>query len=141
MQVAIGCHDFCTLIQKFWNMCSNLNFKSCIRYFLSSYSSPNGSLSKTMFLFHLKSSFCSRDIQMFVFPPSPLFLPTSHCLRAWFKINLKVYDIINSLNKNLITHFVWNLEKNKRYDIETLVIDTVLNKKHFYGKVIWKMCT
>ena len=30
-------------------------------------------------LFHLKSSFCSRNIQIFVFPSSPLFLPVGHC--------------------------------------------------------------
>ena len=49
-------------------------------------------------------------------------------------INLEFYDIINCLNKNLITHFVWYLEKEKRYDIETLAIDTLLNKEHFMEK-------
>ena len=93
------------------------------------------------FLFHLQRSFCSRDIQIFVFLSSPLFLSVSHCFRGWSKINLKVYDIINYLNKNLITHFVWYLGKEKRYDIETLSIDRVLNKEHFYGKVMQKMCT
>ena len=90
------------------------------------------------FLFHLKTSFRSRDIQIFVFPPSPLFLPVSHCLRAWSKINLKVYDVINCLNKNLITHFVWYLEKEIRFDIETLSIGRLLNTKHFYGKIMQK---
>ena len=33
-----------------------------------------------------------------------------------------------------MTHFVWYLKKEKRYDIETLSIDRVLNKEHFYGK-------
>ena len=93
------------------------------------------------FLFHLKSSFRSQDIQIFVFPSSPLFLPVSHCFRGWSKINLKVYDIINCLNKNLIIHFVWYLEKEKRYNIETLSIDRVLNEEHFYGKIMQKMCT
>ena len=64
-------------------------------------------------LFCLKSSFRSRDIQFFVFLSSPLFLPVSHCFRGWWKINLKVCDIINCLNKNLITHFVWYLKKEK----------------------------
>ena len=68
---------------------------------------------KMFFLFHLKSYFRSRDIQFFVFPSSPLFLPVSHCVRVCLKINLKVYDIIDCLNKNLITHFVWNLGKEK----------------------------
>ena len=90
------------------------------------------------FLFHLKSSFRSQDIQIFVFPSSPLFLPVSHCFRAWSKINLKVYDVINCLNKNLMTHFLWYVEKGKRYDIETLCIDWVLNKEHFYEKIMQK---
>ena len=37
--------------------------------------------------------------------------------------------------------FVSYLEKEKRYHIETLSIDGVLNKKHFYGKIKQKMCT
>ena len=40
------------------------------------------------FLFHLKSSFRSRDIQFFVFLSLPLFLPVNHCFRGWSKINL-----------------------------------------------------
>ena len=32
---------------------------------------------KDVFLFHPKSYFRSRDIQIFVFPPSPLFLPAA----------------------------------------------------------------
>ena len=58
-----------------------------------------------------------------------------------FKDKSKVYDVINCLNKNLITHFVWYLEKEIRCDIETLSIDRVLNKEHFHGKTMQKMCT
>ena len=50
------------------------------------------------------------------------------------KINLKVYDVIYFLSKILITRFGWYLEKEKRYGIEPLSIDRVLNKEHFYGK-------
>ena len=64
-----------------------------------------------------------------------------HCLRGWSKINLEVYDVINCLNKNLITYFAWYLEKEKRCDSETFSIERVLNKEHFYGKVTQKMCT
>ena len=39
-----------------------------------------------------------------------------------------------------MTHFVWYLEKEKWYDIETLLTDRVLNKEHFYGKFMQKMC-
>ena len=33
-----------------------------------------------------------------------------------------------------MTYFVRYLEKEKKYDIETLPIDSLLNKEHFYGK-------
>ena len=85
---------------------------------------------KRCFLFHLKSSFHSRDIHIFVFLSSPLFLPVSHCFRTWSKISLIVYGVINYLYKNLVTHFVWNLEKDKGYDIETLSIN-ILKKEYF----------
>ena len=93
------------------------------------------------FLFHLKSSFRSQDIQIFVFPSSPLFHPVSHCFRDCSKINLKGYDVINCLNKNLMTQFVWYLEKEKRYDIEKFSIERVLNEEHFNGKIMQKICT
>ena len=80
-----------------------------------------------MFFISSKKLFQSRDVSIFAFPSSPLFLPVSHWFRAWSKINLKAYDIINCLNKNLVTHLVWYLEKEKSYDIETLSIDRVLN--------------
>ena len=96
---------------------------------------------KMFFLFHLKSSFFFPDIQIFVLPFSPLFLPVSHCFRGWSKLNRKVYDVIMCLNKNLITRFALCLEKKKWYDIEALSIDRVLNKKHFNGQIIQKMCT
>ena len=85
------------------------------------------------FLFHLKSSFRSRDIQI-IFPSLPIFLPVRHCFRGCSKINLKVYEVINGLNKNLGTHFIWYLGKKKRCDIETLSVDRVLNREYFYGK-------
>ena len=86
------------------------------------------------FLFHLKSSFRAQDIPIFVFRSSPLFLLVSHCFRGWSKINFKVYGIIKCLNQNLIKHFVRYLRKEKRYGIETLSINRVLNKEHFHEK-------
>ena len=87
------------------------------------------------------SSFRSWDIQIFVFLSALIFLSVSYCVRGCLKINLKVYDVINCLNKNLITDCVWYLGKEKRSDIETLSIDKVLNKEHFYDKIMQKMCT
>ena len=136
--------DSINLIKLIWPWISG--FKACVRYFLTSfYFSSNDSPSKTMKdVFHLKSSFRSRDIQVLVFPSSPLFLFLwfpFHCFRAWSMINVKVYDVINCLNKNLITHFVWYLEKEIRCDIGTLSIDRVLNTEHFYGRIMQKMGT
>ena len=67
--------------------------------------------SEKLFSFSRYSIFC-----IFIFPS---FFIVSHCFRAWFKIILKVYGVINFINKNLITHFVWYLEKEKSYEIET----------------------
>ena len=117
-------------------------FKARVRYFHQIFIfSPNDSPSnyEKCFSFHLKSSFRSWDIQFFVFLSFPLFLPVGHCFRGWSKINLKVYDVINCLNKNSITRFVWYLEKEKRYGIKTLSIDGVSDKKHFYRKIMQKM--
>ena len=96
-----------------------LPFRACVHYFyqflffFSSNDRPSKSIKKC-FLFHLKSSFCSQDIQTFVFSSSPLFLPVSHCVGGCLKVSLKVYDVINCLNKNLITHCVWYLGKEKK---------------------------
>ena len=87
-----------------------------------------------------KKLFHSWNIESFVFPSSPLFLPLGCCFRGWLKINFKVYDVINCLNKNL-THFAWYLQKEKIYDIEILFIDRVLNKERFYRKFMQETCT
>ena len=117
--------------------------KACVCYFSSNfYFSPNDSPSKTMkSVFYLRCSFCSRDIQIFVFLSSPLFLPISHWFRGWLKINLNVCDVTNCRNNNLITYFVWYLEKEKRYDNETLSIDRSLNKEQFFWNIKQKIRT
>ena len=110
----------------------SLKLVSAIFYFCTTWWSFKNH--EKCFLFHLKSSFRSRDIQIFVFPSPSIFLPAGHCFRRWIKINLGYYDVINCLNKNLITHFVWYLEKEKRYDIEALSLDRVLNKEDVMEK-------
>ena len=40
-----------------------------------------------------------------------------------------------------MTDFVSYLAKEKGYDTEILSTDRVLNKEHFYGKIIQKMST
>ena len=88
-----------------------------------------------------KKPFYSWDIQIFVFLSFPLFLHVGHYFRQWSKINIEVYDVINCLNKNSVTHFVWYLEKEKRYDNETLSIDGVSDKEHLYRKITLKICS
>ena len=93
-------------------MCK-VKIKACVHYFLSNfYFSPNDSPSKIMknvFYFIIKL-FSFLRYQIFLFLSTPLFLPVSHCFishcfRGWSKINLKVYDVINCLNK-MLTLFV-----------------------------------
>ena len=91
--------------------CSNGIFKheKCFRYFVTNfYFSPMNSPFKNYercFLFYLKSSFRSWDIQIFLFPSSPFFLSVSHFFRAWSKINLEVYEVIICLNKDFTLYF------------------------------------
>ena len=88
-------HVLCYLLYNFlWYNFEKLKLVSAIFYQFFIFS-PNASPSKTekCFLFHLKSSFCSQDIQIFVFSSSPLFFPVSHRIRGWFNRNLKVYDV------------------------------------------------
>ena len=116
-----------------------------------------------MFLIQLKNFFHSQDFQNFVFPSSPLFLPVNQCFRDWSKINLKVYDVINCLNKNLITFClisrerknVWHLSiwKNHAQNAhQKLVPDPFLTlvknpkqplhaRNYFKNKMFWKRIT
>ena len=119
-----------------WSLCPL--FSSNFYFFTKWWSFKNY---EKRFLFHLKSSFHSREIQFFVFLSFPLFLSVGHCFGGWSKINLKVQDVINCLNKNSITHFVWYSGKKKMYDIQTLSIDGVSDKEHFYWKIMQKMCS
>ena len=85
-----------------------------------------------MFFILSKRLFSFSNVQFFVFSSSTLFSPVRHCFRGWSKKNLKIYDVINCLIKNFVTHFVWYLEKEIRCDTETLSIDRESNKEHFY---------
>ena len=64
-------------------------------------------LMKSVFLFHLKNSFRSRDIKVFVFLSSSLSLPVSHCFSGSSKVKLKVFDVINSITRNVIWLISW----------------------------------
>ena len=85
------------------------------------------------FLFHLKSSFCSWDIQFFVFPSYPLFRPVRHCFRALSKINLKVYNVMNCLNKNLITFCLisWQGKKVWHWNFVQIVLRHIFMEKSY----------
>ena len=116
-------------------------FKACLCYFLSNFYfftkwQPFKNYEKC-FLFHLKCTFHSWDIHIFVYLSFPFFLPAGHCFKGWSKINLKSW--CHQLSENLITHFVWYLVKGKSYDVETLSIDRVSDKEHCYRKIMQKM--
>ena len=66
-----------------------------------------------MLLFHLKSSFRYWDIQIFVFPSFALFLQVDYCFGGPLLINLKVYDAVNCLNKDIMTHCLISWEGKK----------------------------
>ena len=118
--------DFSFSYQEFVNKFLKLVSASFTRFLFFTKMIP---LQKIWEIFFISSR--SWDIQLFVFPSYNLFLSVSHWFRAWSKINLKVYDVSNCLNKNLITHFVWYLQKRKRYGIENLLTDRLLT---FLGK-------
>ena len=113
-------------------------FKACICYFFIKFLFVHQMIalwklwkiffisSEKHFLFSRYSDFCSSVFQSFS-PSQPLL--------QWL-----IYDATNCLWKN-ITYFVWYVGKEKRYDIESLSIDRVLNKEHFYGKIMQKMCS
>ena len=84
--------------------------------------------SKKLFPFSRYSKFCISDF--------PSLFHLDHYFRGWSKINLKAYDVVDCLNKNLI-RFIWYLEKEKKYDIETLSTD----KDHLYVKTLQKIWT
>ena len=71
--------------------------------------------SKKLFSFLRYSNFC-----IFIF--LSFFSLSAIALEVDLRKIFKVYDTINCLNKNLITYFVWYIEKEKRCDIETLPI-------------------
>ena len=113
-------------------------FKACVRYFHQMIALQK--VWKILFISYKKlfpflrySNFC-----IFVLPSFSMCQPL---LWRVIEDKSKLYDIINCLNKNSVTHFVWYLEKEKRYDIETLSIDGVSDKEHFYRKIMLKMCS
>ena len=115
----------------------------CYFYFCFLFYPANDSPSKTMkmlfissrklFLFLRYSNFCISVLHSF---------STSRPL-LWRMIEdkSKVHDVINCVNEISITHFVWYLENEKKYDIETLSIDWVSDKEHFYRKIMQKICS
>ena len=96
-------------------------------YFLNNY--------EIYILFHLESSFHSQDIHFFGFLSSLSFL-VGHYFRGWSKI----FDVVNCLIQNLILCFVWYIEMEKRHDIDTLLIDRILNK-YIFTKKSCRKCT
>ena len=63
---------------------------------------------KNAFYFISKSSFCSRDIQAFIFFSFPCSFPVGHGRRSWLKISFKVHDVIIYLNMKLVWYIYIN---------------------------------
>ena len=131
-------------ILKLWrhsDIANKKGFKVCVRSF--SFLPPEVNIFfaalkkiRNMFFILSKKRFSSSRYSNCCISNFPQFFLDSHSLRWWFRINIKVFHVRNWPNKDLITHFVWYLEKKKRYDI-----DRVLSKGHFYGKIMQKLCT
>ena len=113
----------------------------CGCYFLFSHQMIALSKPWKMFFISSKKLFSFSRYSDFYISVFDSFFPVSHCFRDWSKINLEIYYLINCLRKKIITYFLWYLEKEKRFDIETLSIDRVLNKDYFYGKILQKICS
>ena len=100
--------------------------------------SPNDSPLKIMenVFYYIKKALFILKIFKFLCFCLPLFFSLS-------AIALEIYPrkilVLWHLNKDFMTHFVWYHEKKIRCDIETLTIDRVLNKEHFYGKIMQKI--
>ena len=75
-----------------------------------------------------------------------LHLP-SHCSIFIFSkcifylVPLVIFSTSNVAKNCSVTHFVCSHEKEKRYDIETLSINGVSDKEHFYRKLMQKKCS
>ena len=127
-----------------WKKLAKLLVKACVCYFSFFHQMiPLNNYEKCS-LFHVKSFFPFQDNQIFLFLSPTLFFPIGDCFIGWSKRNLQVYEVINCLNKNLIIHFVWYVEKEKRYEhflLCQLTIDIILNKEHLYGKLMQRIST
>ena len=95
---------------------------------------------KIIFVSSKKALFVLEIFKFLYICPSLFFALSAIALEIDSR-KMLVYDVVNCLNKNLNTHYVWYLEKEIRCDIGTLSIDRVLNTEHFYGKIMQKMCT
>ena len=135
----VGVLDLLLITMVFSKIVRQLKLVSSIFLLFSKWYHLNNN--EKCFLLHLKSSFRYQDTEIFVFLTSPHLPPPSSLLRGWLKISLKVHEVINCLNKNLVTHFVWcSVRKRWRWNLINS-INRVLNKEHLHEKTMQKMCT
>ena len=87
---------------------------------------------RNTFYFIGKALFVLEIFKFLDFHLPPLFSFSTTALNDEPKVDLKVYGLINFLNKSLITFFdIWRRKKGMALKL----------KKHFYGKIMQKMCT
>ena len=133
-------HLICSrLLAEFGMLVFFTSLKACVHYFLSNVCfSSNDSLSKSMknnFYFIWKALFIL-EIFNFLYFCFPLFLRMWVSFRGWSK---KIFKFMTSQELN--DKFCLISWEGNKCDIETLSIDRLLIKKHFYGKIMQKICT
>ena len=127
------CGIFCLLFWLLYEISTSPFIKACVCYFYQYFFQQMIVLQKLWKMLFISSKKLF-SFSRFLYFHLPLFLSLS---ATTLEDDLGHH---HCLNKDLIIHFVWYLGKEKRYDIETLLIDRVLNKEHLYMKKSCRKC-
>ena len=108
---------------------SKAAIQACLRCF--SYFHQTIALEKLWEILFISSKklFLILKIFRFLYSPLPLFSLVISYSRRWLKINLKVSDVINCLNKNWKTHCLVSSEGKKVWYWN--LVNWVLSEEHF----------
>ena len=93
---------------------------------------------KIIFVSSKKALFVLEIFKFLYICPSLFFALSAIALEIDSR-KMLVYDVVNCLNKNLNTHYVWYLEKEIRCDIGTLSIDRAFLWKNHAENVHQKL--
>ena len=84
--------------------------------------------------YFILNAFFVLEIFKFLYIHLPLFFPVGHSFKSW-RHKLSKQELNNTFC------LISSEGKKNSYDIETLSICRVLNKEHFYGKIMQKLCS